>query len=603
MMMTRSETGVPPHVISVPRFEPKHLLYMALCLAGAGAALFFFWRDLNQTLTRFQDEPIGVVTRKQHTAQRRFEDRTLWDRLRRQSPVYAGDYIRTGELSGAVLSLTGGEIVELGEHTLIQLVRTAEGFTVDLAGGTVKADPGGGGIDLRAAGVSLRAEPGSVLNARADEEGFAAGIAEGRAVFTAGGETRLLGPGDTVGREPPADLSGGPPASEAAPPELVSPAPGEEFSFRTARPGVRFLWTSREEAVSYLVEISSSPDMSNPRGRSRVQDSGGELSSIVYSGFENGTWYWRVRPEYPRNRGGTGPVSSTGFFHILRAESLQSPVPQFPPPGDSLYLEDKKEAVYFSWGPEADAVSYTFFLSRREDLGEPLVTQKVRDNYAVFSLKNEKLVPGTYYWGVCQTGADGLDSALSAARRVVVAAGPPPEIPSPEIPPPETAPVPAAIAPPAEPAAAETRPAAGPAPRDAAPPAAAEASAPEPPPLGAPGDMRPPSGYVLTEETILQDRQIAFSWSAVPGASSYDFVIYQVERNGRREILRRTQNETRFTLTDLAVLDAGAFIWRVEPRPAAAGQRAEAGESGFTVSIAETQASRSRESGVMFGTE
>jgi hypothetical protein len=81
------------------------------------------------------------------------------------------------------------------------------------------------------------------------------------------------------------------------------------------------------------------------------------------------------------------------------------------------------------------------------------------------------------------------------------------------------------------------------------------------------------------------------------------FTLYQEENGGRREILRRVQSENRFTLTDLAVLDTGSFIWRVEPRSGRAEQESGAAESGFSVSIAETQASQGLESGVMFGTE
>jgi hypothetical protein len=115
--------------------------------------------------------------------------------------------------------------------------------------------------------------------------------------------------------------------------------------------------------------------------------------------------------------------------------------------------------------------------------------------------------------------------------------------------------------------------------------------------------MRPASGYVLTEAIIVRDRQMVFSWNAVAGASAYVFVLYQAENGGRREIMRHTQSAVQFILKDLAVLDAGSFIWRVEPVSKIAGQKAEAGESGFTVSIEETQTSRGQESGVMFGNE
>jgi hypothetical protein len=348
--------------------------------------------------------------------------------------------------------------------------------------------------------------------------------------------------------------------------------------------------------------------MTNAVYQSFVQDSGGELSSIVHSGLESGTWYWRVRPEYPRNFAGTPQVSRTGSFRIRRAESLAQPLPQLPPERGGFYMEDQKERLWFSWKQEEDAASYTFLLSRRGDLRDPLIREQVRDNYFAYDLKSGVLGPGEYYWGVYQTGPGGGDSTPSAARRVVIMAGPPPEIPLRA----ETGPaagegpgeqVPAAAASPEAASPAAASPAAA-SPEAASPEAASPAARPEPaPPLPAPGGLRPAPGYTLTEDIILRDRQIAFSWNAVPGASSYVFILYQTENGGRREILRRAQNETRFTLTDLAVLDAGTFIWRVESRSGRAEQGGGAAESGFTVNIGETQASQGMESGVMFGTE
>jgi hypothetical protein len=700
-------------VVTVPRFERKHILYMALCLAGAAAALWFFWRDLNLSLQRLQDEPVGTLVRKHNTAQRRFADRTLWDRLRRQSPVYPGDYVRTAALSEAEISLSGGELVELGEHTLIQIVRTAEGLTVELAEGAILADTragapaaaGGGGLTVRAGGASLRAGPESLLDAAVKDGGLEAGVAAGSAVLTEDGETRTLGPGETAGLSrrvavssprPGAgflNASGGPlPVTfawnrtgfdpgqavyleiaedrafanillrhdslgqryipklenglyywraypggqnsagggvsgrltvvDASAPELVSPAMDEEFSFSTARPGIRFLWTSREGAESYYVEISANSGMTDPFYQSQVRDSGGELSSIVFSGLDAGTWYWRIRPEYPRAYEGTVQVSRTGSFRIRRPESLAVPLLRLPARQGNLYLEDIKEEAYFSWKQEEDAVFYTFLLSRREDLSDPFIKERVRDNYFACDLKNGKFAPGQYYWGVYQTDAGGLDSAPSAARMVVIMAGPPPEglvsteAARPavvETPRPAEAGIPAADSPPAVPAPAEkVRPAAAqdearnpvpPAAIPGAPPKAALPAEPALPPLPAPGNMRPPSGYILTEEIIVRDRQVSFSWNAVPGALSYIFILYQAENGGRREVLRRGQDETRFTLTDLAVLDAGTFIWRVEPVSRIAEQKGEAGESVFTVNIRETQASRVQESGPMFGNE
>jgi hypothetical protein len=690
-MAAEIKNGVSSNVIRVPRFEAKHMVYMALCLAGTAAALHFFWQDLNLTLTRFQDHPLGTVTRKENIAQRRFEDRTLWVRLRRQSPVYSGDYIRTAELSTAVLALSRGELVELAGHTLIQLTESAEGPVIELAQGSLEADTGGGGLTIRSSGLSLRAGRDSVLNAASGEGGFEAGLAAGSAVFTAPGETRTLGAGDTVGlpqagrravvlsprpgagflnatggpltlsfawkrigfdpdqtlrleiaedrafthirvsRDTPAQtlavelengqyywraypsghpleggVSGRLSLIDASPPELISPVMDEEFMFKTTRPELRFLWTSCAGAESYRVTVSANADMTLPLYQSQVQDSGGDSSSVIFSGFEGGTWYWQVRPEYPRNYEGTAQASRTGSFRIRRRETLPAPVQQLPAQQGSLYLDDKKGRAYFSWKQEVEAAWYTFLLSRHEDLSDPLIKERTGDNYFAYDLKDGKLAPGQYYWGVYQTDMDGSDSAPSAARGIIIMAASPEA--AGETPraaesgtPAETAPRPAETARPETPLPIEAaRPAAVP---PEAPAPAQPVPKPEMPPLPAPVNMQPAPGYVLTEAIIVRDRQVSFSWNAVPGASAYVFILYQAEDGGRREILRRNQSETGFTLTDLTVLDAGTFIWRVEPVSRAAEQKGEAGESRFTVSIAKTQASQGQESGVMFGNE
>jgi hypothetical protein len=286
---------------------------------------------------------------------------------------------------------------------------------------------------------------------------------------------------------------------------------------------------------------------------------------------------------------------------VNRTAGLAAPEQRFPLREGSLYTDDPRAGVYFSWNQEADAVSYTFLLSLHEDLSDPLVRQTVRDNYFIYDMRQGELEPGAYYWGVYQTDASGGNSATSTARAVFVVAGPPPPAGAERL---ASAPVQAVPQTPQTPQAeAASPPAQVPAAAPVAPPAVQTAAAPAPalPPLPAPGNTRPVSGYVLTEAIIVRDKEIAFSWNAVPGAASYVFTLHQAEDS--REILRLTQNGTAFTLTDLAVLDRGTFIWRVEPVSRTPGQRGEASESRFTVNIEETSASQVRESGIMFGNE
>jgi hypothetical protein len=108
---------------------------------------------------------------------------------------------------------------------------------------------------------------------------------------------------------------------------------------------------------------------------------------------------------------------------------------------------------------------------------------------------------------------------------------------------------------------------------------------------------------VLTEEIIIRDQKIDFAWEPSAGASSYLFTLYQVRPQGNQETFRRTVQGTSFTLSDLSILDAGQFLWRVEAENAGAGGRNAAAESRFTVDISEVQGTEGRETGVMFGNQ
>jgi len=687
-MNSKTAPGIIPKVFGVADF-----IYIGLCLTVSLGALFFFRQDLNQTLNRLTEQPVGTISYKHRAAQRRFADRVLWDRLKQESPVYNGDYIRTAELSAATVSFfAGDEIIALEENTLIQIFafgqkNLAGALRIDLAEGGLSADVRSGAMSIHAGETVIDASAGSVINAAASDGGLAVQVLEGSAEIQQGNEKLTTAAGDVfasrgspAGSSRVAVLSPRPGAkllnnnetplpvtfnwnrigftenetvrldiaedrgftriiqtiesgtdraavnlangayywrvyasSEAEaeikqsgvngrvqvvyapPPALISPARDEAFSFKTARPGIRFQWSSCEGASAYLVEASIDRDMQNVVWRSQVQASGGETGSVVYSGLEPGSYFWRVSPVYPRDYEGTGRASEIAGFRINRAAILAAPESQ---------ERRGEENSYFTWKQEDEAVSYTFLLSRQQDLSDPLIKQQVRDNYYPFEGRAADLVPGQYYWGVYQTDMEGNNSAPSPARALALIP------PRPDSGAPQERAIPAETAAPviteAESPSAQVgglaqvgvteTPAAATPPRQEARPDTSR-------PLSAPRNLRPAAGYVLTEEIIIRDRKLDFSWAAVAGASGYIFTLYQITPGGNREIQRSRQRETTFTLTDLSLLDAGRFMWRVEALNQSTGQDGAAAESQFTVDIGEVEASQGRESGVLFGNQ
>ena len=91
-----------------------------LCLSVAGYFSYTFWKDLNSTAMRSDKEKIAIITFKNRIAQRKFDDRVVWERIDKSTPLYNGDLVRTADLAEAVITFNDGSEVNIYENTMIQ---------------------------------------------------------------------------------------------------------------------------------------------------------------------------------------------------------------------------------------------------------------------------------------------------------------------------------------------------------------------------------------------------------------------------------------------------------------------------------------------------
>ncbi|GHV06050.1 hypothetical protein FACS189485_13950 [Spirochaetia bacterium] len=484
------------------------------CLIGAFLCLYFFWLDFNHTLAR-REAPVGTVSWKYKVAQRRFPDRVLWDRLKKNTLVYNGDYIRTAELSEATITFIGGNIIDLDENTLIEIFAENGKPRLDFIRGDLVVNTTSGSVMiLRAGGKTVNVDEGTVLNTRMMAEGnLNLSLSEGSAALEAAGKIRQLAAGDALsldsggfvfdtaqtvmlspkpaarlvhsGESPlpvefawkgvnyaagertridiaadwgftrilhsldgaaqdrmPAELAPGvyywraypvsmtetvPNAAEAAistgrltiasvpAPQLLSPTQNYQYQYRSRPPAVKFQWTASPEAASYLLEAADNPGLENPALRESVQGGTDGVISFNFTGLGRGRWYWRVTPVLGGEYEGSLDPSATASFTITQSGNLAAPALLTPRPDAVI----GSQAVYFSWQNEAEAESYTLLISPEADLRNPVITRQVIANY--YNYGAEDLPLGQYYWGVYQTGSDGIVSAVSPARSFTVA--------------------------------------------------------------------------------------------------------------------------------------------------------------------------------------
>jgi len=485
---------------------PKQSLFADIiatisCACGFALCLFLFWNDLNMTLTRLGETPIGTISFRYNTAQRRFIDRVLWDRLRNDSPVYNGDVIRTAEMSEATIKFTGGDIIELYPNTLIQIfldkidftlggisVNTASDSAMFITSGsnTLSVDSGsilqmavqsGGALDLTVSegnaalgdgritagsAVSLNASgqtrqrpmtaavfppPGARFLSQS-ENVMNIEFAWNKINYTNEGQTRLevsadrsfnrisysantqdskfsvnMPQGTWFWRAFPVsgEISGEIPYSRftivhSPVPTLKNPALGQEFSYRSRLPSIRFQWTSSQDASYYILEAANNDSFSNPQIRQQVRSNEGRDISVSSSGLGNGTWYWRVTPVYGREiSANTQNLSSqTGSFTVRRGADLATPLLTAPANEALLNIEEGRRDILFSWRRENEAASYTLRISANRNMSSPIMERTVTDTFFRYGANETAITPGVWYWTVLYRDQDGVSSPLSA---------------------------------------------------------------------------------------------------------------------------------------------------------------------------------------------
>ncbi len=150
-----------------------------ICLIGAFISSALFYKGFFRALTKLNEEPIATITFKYKTAQRKFLERVVWDRLRQNSPVYNGDTIHTENLAEATVYFIDGNVMNLSENTMAQVFLSEDQLlTAELTDGyaTVDAGEAGAGVVLVADGMEIALEAGSSVGAGIESKSKSSGV-------------------------------------------------------------------------------------------------------------------------------------------------------------------------------------------------------------------------------------------------------------------------------------------------------------------------------------------------------------------------------------------------------------------------------------------
>ncbi|MDR3201045.1 MAG: FecR family protein [Spirochaetales bacterium] len=392
--------------MSVRPYNPENrradFFVTLLCLAGTVFWLLIFWQDLNSTLARLNDQPVGTITYKYKAAQRRFIDRVLWDRLQKQSPVYNGDFIRTAELSEATISFSGGRSIDLAENSLIQIRFEGELARIDLTEGGVSVSARGDSSFALASGESrVDVGPGGIVSAAAEGEAFTLRVVEGSAsvVNARDGTTRQAEAGEMF------SLAG----TAAAGPQIVvlSPRPNARVLSpeRTGLP-VAFTWRS----ANYSAEDYTRLEIAEDRGFTRIlmtlAATDGNTASAPLSA---GVYFWRAYPVRGAAGSGDAEAAASGKLTVVYAPR---PRPITPAEDYVYHYRTRFPAIRFQWTQQEEASYYVVEAADNPAMTNPALQTQARGASFVYS----GLAAGRWYWRVRPVYPQGYEGAAEASE-------------------------------------------------------------------------------------------------------------------------------------------------------------------------------------------
>ena len=378
---------------------------VTVCLSVAAYFTYTFWKDLNSTARRTDKTEIAIITFKNRIAQRKFDDRVVWERIDKSTPLYNGDLVRTADLAEAVITFNDGSQVDIYENTMIQV------YYSDFAG--VQISVGNGNLELESSDngkVQLTLNDGSTVNAGGgasisakttgstknslnasgtgssgtsglDSSGNSGKqtiqVKNGSATITGStGETQAIQAGESISVKSNGEIAKKPVTVTSIPSELKVLNIGEESV------PVKLEWSKTRSNDPVILQTSTKKDFSVLSEEKIITSENDSLISL-----SEGTLYWRVFPKGNEEEASEGKIS----VESTKALTLVSPSPNA-----VLEYYNRTAEVIFRWNGNKYAKNYLVNVSSTPDM-KNIVASKIVENYYA---QIETLGSGQWYWQV-----------------------------------------------------------------------------------------------------------------------------------------------------------------------------------------------------------
>lgn len=355
---------------------------VVFCLSVAGFFSYTFWKDLNSTARRYDKEKIAVITFKNRIAQRKFDDRVVWERIDKATPLYNGDLVRTAELAEAVITFNDGSQVDIYENTMIQVYYSEyEGVQIGLGNGNLQLEASEKGkIQLTLGdGSKISAGGGTSLSTKSSAGSGASSVSvrSGSVLVTgSAGGTESVSSGETISVKNSGEIKKNSLTVVSIPPELrVLNVEGGEIP-------VKLEWNKINPDEAVVLQLSTKKDYSEIREEKVITSKNDSLISL-----SKGTLYWRVFPQGKEEEAAEGKISVTEANPI----TLISPADS-----GNFNFRNRNPVLNFRWNGNDYAKNYLLKVSSTPDMQTPVVQMTTVNPF----IQLDSLGSGQWWWQV-----------------------------------------------------------------------------------------------------------------------------------------------------------------------------------------------------------
>ncbi|TGL90405.1 iron dicitrate transport regulator FecR [Leptospira congkakensis] len=363
---------------------------------------YLLYRNLNNRFYDTTSPTIGVITFKNKTVLRKYNDAVVWDLIESKTEVKNRDTIRTEGLSDAILTLNDGTKINISENSMILLDISDKNININFAYGSFEAAREGtvsGDIkmNITAGDKTVQVASGDVKLDKTKSE-LNIKVDQGEAKLTSNGKEETIAK-DQIANVTESGVKVGKPVYRLVTPEdrknLLSESGSEKIQFAISG------WKpDSAKQTNAFIEISLFPDFSKSFIKEKL------TTASISKKLNSGSYYWRVSYEDPNTK---SKITTEVFqFRILSDPGLKILSPK---PNEVFTYTTESPVVRFVWNPLDLYSSYTIQIAKETNFSDTVISKQTQNQ----SLAFDSLKEGNYFARIqAKSNLPGIPEKTSA---------------------------------------------------------------------------------------------------------------------------------------------------------------------------------------------